>query len=546
MEFAARNTDALEKTKKYLVRRPGWVQLDDGTTVFAAYSDKVIFHPDPKMAAAERHLGSKGSYEQWVVGIRLMVEKSPMLGYFMTAALAAPLLEPLHLSGFVVDQFGRTSTGKTTTLRVVASMFGKPGGNEGNGLVSPWNATPTYAEEILKFYSHLPVFCMDSQDLQPPALERMAYMVGNGAGKGRGAKEGGTRERAEFKSVLLSDGEAAMYDWLDQGGAKARVLSIHGSGVAGLDASDIDMLNAVIHEHYGVVGPKFLEKVAEKWHELTPMYHRYHEQIAAKAKNSVEKRMSAYFSVMMTAAEIASLLPFFEWFFDVANAAAEQAWKKATTAYQEEARSQRALQVVADWVAMNRAHFVITAKDPEDIAPCFGRIKEPSESDEGHVGVFWSELSKVLDQKGFKGTEALRREWLEDGVLAHPNGETLRQVRIVGVKQNLVVFAWNRLFPQDAEERATKAKEKAEISEVAPVPVADSVTESFIMVLEVGDTAVTVLESGHDQNALWGLAPDTTDIVRKALIAKKLSGCLTRVVWMKPAGEDQRYITQVM
>ena len=548
MEYASHNAGALEASVKYLVRRPGWVELDDEMTVFAAYSDRVVFQPDPKMAVAETHLSARGTYEAWVTGIRPMVEKSPMLAFFMAAALAAPLLEPLRIPGFVVDQYGRTSTGKTTTLRTVASIFGKAGGNEGNGLVAPWNATPTYVEEILKFYSHMPVFCMDSQDLRPEAIERIAYMVGNGAGKGRGAKEGGTRERAEFKAVLLSDGEAAMYDRLDQGGAKARVLSIQGSGITDLDASDIDVLNALIHENHGVLGPRYLSKVVEMQNDLSRIYSFYRNQMAVKAKTSVEKRMSGYFAVIATAAKIANALPGFEWFLGVVEAATALAWTRATTAYQEEARSQKALQSVADWVAMNRSHFAVSASDPEDIAPCYGRISEPSGSADGYVAAFWSELSKMLGLAGFKGAEALRREWIEDGVLAHKKGATTHQVRISGVKQNLLVFQWDRLFPVDAEERKKKT-EATKTAEVMSPPLAgdeDKVSASDVTVIEVGDTYVRLLEAGHDCDGIWGLTRGSADVIRKALTEKKTAGIPAQVGWVKPVGDYQRYITHVL
>jgi len=110
----------------------------------------------------------------------------------------------------------------------------------------------------------------------------------------------------------------------------------------------------------------------------------------------------------------------------------------------------------------------------------------------------------------------------------------------------LVVFAWDRPFPQDAAEPAAEVEVDAGKQAAVPFgPAAEPVSESVVTVLEVGDMAARVMERGADHDALWAYATETADEVRKALIAKQGKDKSASVVWMSKAGDDRRYITQV-
>jgi hypothetical protein len=454
-DFIKANQQYLHLNKKFLSRRPGWVHLPGDRRRFSVYADEVIFKPDSSMLSAEKHLRQKGGLDGWLQ-LRPFIEKSSMLAFFVAAALSAPILEILGTSGFCVDQYGESSTGKTTTSRLCASMYGKPGGQTGDGLVAPWHATPTYIEEILGFYSHMPIFCMDSQDLKEEAIERVAYMVANGTGKGRGAKDGGVRVRSEWKSVLLSDGEASMYERLSKTGAKARVISIHGAGCAGLESPDIDALNIIIKDNYGVVAPLFINQLQVMEEDLPEKYKQGCKYFSAKSRSQVEKRVSAYFAIITVAANVLSNIPGFEWYESVFMKAIGTAWKIATDEIEEALPSKLALQKVSDWVTTKRMHFVNnSASTAPPAGQCYGRIEQGQ-----YVAVLFSELEKFLISAGITSPRLMLKAWVSSEVLDTYGNGYWKQVRLQGRQVQTICFKWRELFPEDVIEEASPASTK--------------------------------------------------------------------------------------
>ncbi len=447
--FAKENEAHLVATKKILSRRPGWVVMPDGSLEFGVYSDLVMFKAPQSMASVEEHLTKKGSLAGWMQ-LKPLIQKAELLPFFIAAAAAAPLLELLRTNGFIVDQCGKSSTGKTTTLRLVASVFGRPGGQNDRGLVVPWNETPTFLEEVLGFGSHLPQFRMDSHDLKDEPLERIAYMVANGAGKGRGAKEGGVRARNEWKSVILSDGESSIYERLTQNGAKARIISIDKAGCTGLDSDDVAVIGNVIQENYGVVAPLLIQKAKELAGELLGIYKTEKAFFAGRAKTQIQGRIGDYFAGILTAARVLSQVEGMDWFQAVAVTSILTAWDIAEREIAEETTAKIMLQKVADWVFSKRNCFLTSSASKIPVgAQNLGKIKEGE-----YVAFYKAELDRYLATHNVMSTKMLLNEWKADGTLVTSGASYWKQVKVQGQNKQMIQFKWDALFPQVKEDTA--------------------------------------------------------------------------------------------
>lgn len=449
----AANESYLKAVTRYLSTRPGWVQISpDAPPVFAAYADNVIFDPESGYAKIAKYLDASGTLEEWIEGIKPAMEKSPLMAFFLAAALASMLLDSLNQPGFVVDQNAPSSSGKTTTLTVVASAFGKPGGNQGRGLVAPWTVTPNAIEMHLAFYTGFPVFCMDSHLVKREDLEKIAYAVGNGVGKMRLNKDISIRERSEFKAVLMSDGEAALYDSLDRNGAKARSISIRCSGAKDLDRSDVVALKEHIDHQYGTLAPEMVRQILDHRDEIGTWFREYRQEYCSESVG-MEDRIENYFAIIRTAAKVVALVDGMQWFEVVADSAIQIARSMALQDLQSEERSDKALQFVATWYVRHRSRITNSASDLVE-GVCYGReLLNRQTSQVEYVALMPDLLEKALKDNGFQTPESLIREWASAGILEVDDGSpTKRRVKIQNTTAWIYCFKADRLIPEAAKE----------------------------------------------------------------------------------------------
>jgi len=148
-----------------------------------------------------------GTYEGWLKGIKLIEPYLRVrLGFY--AAFVPPMLPIFKSDNFIMDYSGSTFQGKTTTLRVGASVWGKPGrdGREGTAM-HDWNTTQTWRERAPTVMNHIPLFLDDSKTVRhPDEIAQTVYRFTQGRSRGRGTLAG-LAQQLSFESVLFSSGE---------------------------------------------------------------------------------------------------------------------------------------------------------------------------------------------------------------------------------------------------------------------------------------------------------------------------------------------------
>ncbi len=123
-------------------------------------------------------------------------------------------IHPFENGGFHL--VGASSTGKTTCLHVAASVFG------GKDYIQRWKATSNGIEGIAKMYNDLLLPLDEMGEISPKDAGEVAYMLGNGMGKGRADKNGEARNRAKFRCLFLSIGEVNLAQHMLEDGKKAK------------------------------------------------------------------------------------------------------------------------------------------------------------------------------------------------------------------------------------------------------------------------------------------------------------------------------------
>ena len=378
-----------------------------------------------------------GTWEGWL-GAAELAKDWPLVMGVMYASAAAPLLQVLKTNNFVVDVNGETTGGKTTSLRLAASVWGMS--NDGHpSMMQSWDMTKVGCEQTASFLNNLPVILDDTKRAKSWRTVRdVVYDFAFGAGRGRGAKDGGTRNTLEWRSVLISSGESSITSFSQDGGTRARVLELRGQPMGSnpkVGSQIAERISEICAEHHGHLGRKIVDYlVANEAHhdQFREQFKQSRERFKKALDTPVARRHASNLAALELAAEIIHTLGVprptdspFAFFVDAARAAGKDA-----------DRPLAALQEVVNWAAAHQNHFVGRAERSSH-----GGYNQPSVGWAGvwareswdYLGINGRVLRRILKDEGFHPSEVIDR-WKERGWL-FTGTQTTRPLRLPGGAQ---------------------------------------------------------------------------------------------------------------
>lgn len=240
----------------------------------------------------------KGTSETWKNEVFNLIKDSPKAVFMVLASFASVLLHDLRIQPFIVDLSGTTSQGKTTTLRVAASVWG----NE--SLMSEWNATRVSIERKAAYLNSFPLLLDDTRKADERVLKDIIYQFSGGRSKGRGTIKGSQREYT-WNNILLSTGEVTINEYAkSQGGAAARIIPLVDQPLKN-NSDNIIHLYEGLENNYGAIGIDFLKVWMTYKKELIHEYARFRSFYLNKSKgNEVLSRLAGYYSAVHFAGSI--------------------------------------------------------------------------------------------------------------------------------------------------------------------------------------------------------------------------------------------------
>ena len=139
------------------------------------------------------------------------------LGFFASLAFAGPLLAwAPGTDGGGFHLVGDSSCGKTTALRVAASVWG------GRDYLQRWRATDNGLESLAAQHSD-GLLCLDElAQLDAKMAGESAYMLANGQGKSRAGRTGAGRPRATWRLLFASAGEIGLAEHMAEANKRTR------------------------------------------------------------------------------------------------------------------------------------------------------------------------------------------------------------------------------------------------------------------------------------------------------------------------------------
>lgn len=265
--------------------------------------------------------GASGSVAEWRESVARLCRGNSRPLIAIGAALAAPLL---HLAGLESGGFhiyGTSGSGKTTSARAGASVWGMP-----NEQILNWDSTALALANAAAARNDGLMLLDEISQGDPGAVAQAAYRLFNGTGKMQGDREGGNRKMLRWRVFVLSTGEADLNAFMRTGnrrtmaGQEVRLASIPAD--AGAEMGAFERLNGeaspealakaieqAATTHFGAVGRVFVEYVAQHQGEIAKRLRKAIEManqaLPAKTSGQVH-RVASRFAITGEALEIAT------------------------------------------------------------------------------------------------------------------------------------------------------------------------------------------------------------------------------------------------
>jgi len=194
------------KARARTTARTGWHESGDGRVFVLpdraiGKADEVWLFEDGAAAADYRE---RGTLDEWRQEVAALCLDNSRLTFAVCLAFAAPLLDLVGGESGGIHYSGESGDGKTTALRVAASVVGGP------EYMKQWRASDNSMEYLALQHCDALLAMDELAQINAKVLGDTIYMLGNANGKNRARAQGGLRETAKFRILFLSTGEVGM------------------------------------------------------------------------------------------------------------------------------------------------------------------------------------------------------------------------------------------------------------------------------------------------------------------------------------------------
>lgn len=264
----------------------------------------------------------KGTATEWREHVASLCRGNSRLIFAVSVAFAAPLIEITRRESGGFHFRGDSSSGKTTVLRVAASVCG------GRSYLEQWRATDNALESLAMQHCDASLMLDELAMLDARTAGDVAYMLANGGAKARATRTGGTRSREQWRTLYLSSGEIALSQHVAEGGKttragqELRLANIPADAGAGLGAwEDIhgcangaefsNKLTAAAGKYHGAVFRAFIERLTQTpdddvSRQADAMRKKMTDAHLTEAASGQAIRVADRFALVATAGELAT------------------------------------------------------------------------------------------------------------------------------------------------------------------------------------------------------------------------------------------------
>ena len=196
-------------------------------------AERIVFQSESQM---ENTFRVKHDAVAWRDRIGALCVGNSRLVFAVASAFAGPLLRPAGMESGGFHIRGDSSSGKTTALRLAASVYGGP------SYMQRWRTTDNALEAIAAQHCDSLLILDELAQVEGKVAGECAYMLANEQSKARATRNGAPRARLSWRLLFLSAGELGLADHMAEGmkrtrtGQEVRMADIPADAGAGLGA----------------------------------------------------------------------------------------------------------------------------------------------------------------------------------------------------------------------------------------------------------------------------------------------------------------------
>ncbi|QDP72140.1 DUF927 domain-containing protein [Legionella israelensis] len=411
-------------------------------------TEKIVFQ---NTNAIEPALSSKGSVEEWRDSIGRLAKGNSRLVFAISTALAPTLAKLVGEDSGGFHFRGASSSGKSTALKVAASVWGNP-----QSYCRLWRSTANGLEGLAALHNDGLLILDELSQIDSREAGEAAYLLANGQGKTRASRTGTVRKSSQWSLFFLSAGEESLTALMAKSGQRSnagqeiRLADIEADAGCGMGifetihdqlspASMALSLKQFTSQYYGAIGIEWLNQVVTHRQKIarfvTDTIQNFVDTVIQSDVTGQIIRVARRFALVAAAGELASRFGLTGWKEGESFTAAQKCFTAWLEAFGSDGnREDRAImaQVRAFFESHGASRFD-SANHPnnEKIINRAGFFQTDSEGLRIYMvltEVYKNELCRGFDQRTVTKV-LLQAGWLKPA----PDGNASHKPRIKGV-----------------------------------------------------------------------------------------------------------------
>lgn len=304
--------------------RCGWHPAGDGAVyvlpdaTIGETDERVVYQTD---GATQKTFRQRGDASTWRERIGVLCVGNSRMVFTVAAMFAGPLLRPAGVDSGGFHFKGDSSSGKTTLLKLAASVNGAP------AYMQRWRTTANALELTAAAHCDAVLILDELGQIDPREAGESAYMLSNEQSKGRASRSAALRPRLTWRLLFLSAGEIGLSDHMQEAGKRTRVgqevrmvdiradagaglgvfEDLHGRGGGAALADELARATAAV---YGAPGLAWLEWMAAHWQGLGKRVRERMDALRAswvpEGASGQVQRVAQRFAIVAVAGELAT------------------------------------------------------------------------------------------------------------------------------------------------------------------------------------------------------------------------------------------------
>ena len=225
-----------------------------------------------KDSSEELGFAKHGTLQEWQDNVGTYCYGNHLLIFSLCTSLSGTMLKFVpEINSSIFNFVGKSSIGKTTALRVAASVWGN------KRFIQQWRATSNALEAIAESHNDNLLILDELSQSSGKDISEAFYMLGNSRGKSRMKTDSTLRQAKSWRLMILSSGEVGIADKIEEAGGKVkagqlvRAIDIDANvGEHGIfnclhgtpSGSDLsNLLSRNTGKYYGTVAEEFIKQL---------------------------------------------------------------------------------------------------------------------------------------------------------------------------------------------------------------------------------------------------------------------------------------------